>query len=127
MRRHGSAIIGLVLARLLLAMTMVVVLPACSAPSSRSGSTSVTQPKQTKATPTRIREPVDKVGYTHSAAGIEKVVAHAKRLEAGQLASRKKELGLTPRTVFSGGISPHDDYQYAQRVYVHLREWRALC
>lgn len=63
---------------------------------------------------------MDKVGYTHSAAGIEKVVAHATRLEAGPLASRRKELGLTPRTVFSGAISPHDDYQYAQRVYVHL-------
>jgi len=73
----------------------------------------IAAPGWVMARPARIREPVDRVGYTHSAAGIEKVVAHARGLEA-------EKLKRTPRATFLGGISPHDDYRYAQRVYVHL-------
>ena len=106
-----GAIIGPVPGRLIV-MAMAL-LPACS--SAVAGSA-----RHPAAKPSRIREPVDRVGYAHSAAGIEKVAAHAGRLEAARLASRQRELGLTPGTAFSGAISPHDDYRYAQRVYVHV-------
>lgn len=56
-----------------------------------------------------VRQPVDNVGYTHTAAGIERVVAHARKHE--------RIAGGAP---LFGGISPHDDYLYAARVYAHL-------
>jgi AmmeMemoRadiSam system protein B len=99
-----------VLGRLTVIALALALLPACRGTGFDSSSR---RAKPATARSTRIRQPVDKVGYTHAAAGIEKVVAHAARLEAGQLAGR--QLGT-----FSGAISPHDDYQYAQRVYVHL-------
>ena len=59
----------------------------------------------------RVRPTVDQVGYTHSAAGIAKVVAAAAAAEHQPTVAAGEPL--------LGAISPHDDYVYAARVYVH--------
>lgn len=68
----------------------------------------------------RVRQPVDQVGYTHSAAGIERVIASALEAERQRIADNGRLHGVGPDDRFVAGISPHDDYQYAQQVYVHL-------
>jgi AmmeMemoRadiSam system protein B len=68
----------------------------------------------------RVRLPVDLVGYTHSAAGIERVVAFALEAEKHRFAANNQLHGIGPDDPFVAGIAPHDDYQYAQQVYVHL-------
>lgn len=67
-----------------------------------------------------VRPPKDLVGFTHTAEGIERVVAQALEAERERLAENERALGLAPDTVFTAGISPHDDYRYASRVFVHL-------
>jgi len=57
----------------------------------------------------RVRQPVDPVGYTHSAEGITRVIDHATALEHPAAGPP-----------FLAAISPHDDYLYAQQVYVHV-------
>ncbi len=68
----------------------------------------------------RVRQPVDTVGYTHSAEGIAQVVAHASEREGAALAESAAALGLAEGQGVVAGISPHDDYAYAQQAYVHL-------
>jgi AmmeMemoRadiSam system protein B len=63
---------------------------------------------------------VDPIGYTHSAQGITRVAAHARKLEGARLRAVAARLGLKPSAAFLGAISPHDDYQYAQQVYLHV-------
>ena len=67
-----------------------------------------------------MRQPVDLVGYTHTAGGIERVIAHASELEKHRFAENAQLLGIGPDTVFVGAIAPHDDYLYAQQAYVHV-------
>jgi AmmeMemoRadiSam system protein B len=62
-----------------------------------------------------IRRPVDTVGYTHTAAGITRVVRHAEAAEKERLETAKYD----EQAPFIAAVSPHDDYLYAQRVYVH--------
>ncbi|MEW6744448.1 MAG: hypothetical protein AB1486_16970 [Planctomycetota bacterium] len=66
------------------------------------------------AAATRSRQPVDTIGFTHSAAGICKVIDHATALEAERLADVRGAAGWGDATALIGGISPHDDYGYAQ-------------
>lgn len=66
---------------------------------------------------TELRSPVDTVGYTHTAEGISAVVRHAEDAEKEALEAVKKRLDPGP---FIAAVSPHDDYLYAQQVYVHL-------
>jgi MEMO1 family protein len=64
-----------------------------------------------------VREPFDKVGYAHDGAGFEKVLATAAELESAWAAKQGRPApGGAP---FSAVISPHDDYAYAARVYLH--------
>jgi len=64
------------------------------------------------------------VGYTHTAAGIARVVNHAEVAEKERLAANRTRLG--PGTHLLAAVAPHDDYLYAQRVYVHaLQHLRA--
>jgi AmmeMemoRadiSam system protein B len=63
---------------------------------------------------------VDLVGITHSAAGIEAVVALALEREKHRMAENAQLHGVGPDDLFYGGISPHDDYRYAMGTYVHL-------
>ncbi len=67
-----------------------------------------------------VRQPVDLVGYTHSAGGIATVVSHAAAAEAEELDAVRARLGLTDTTRLTAAISPHDDYAYAQQAYVHV-------
>ncbi|MHC4942429.1 MAG: AmmeMemoRadiSam system protein B [Planctomycetota bacterium] len=67
----------------------------------------------------RIRQPRDLVGYTHSSDGIARVVAHALEAEAVQLEENCRLFGLGDDTALAAAVSPHDDYVYAQQVYVH--------
>lgn len=67
-----------------------------------------------------VRRPVDQVGYTHSAEGITEVIAQAMELEKHRLAENRQLLGVAEHDVFAGAISPHDDYRYAARVFVHV-------
>ncbi|MBU0754375.1 MAG: AmmeMemoRadiSam system protein B [Planctomycetes bacterium] len=72
---------------------------------------------------TSVRQPKDLVGYTHSAEGIARVVKWAMEAEADRLGDDEEKLSLGKDGLFVAGISPHDDYQYAQQVYVHLYPW----
>jgi len=66
-----------------------------------------------------VRQPVDRVGYTHTSMGISRVVAHAGFLEKEHLEATRIRLGLRPDSRFAAAISPHDDHVYAQRIYIH--------
>lgn len=66
-----------------------------------------------------VRQPVDNVGYTHTAEGIARVIDRAAALEAEAIASTAARLRLAPDAPFEAAIAPHDDYVYAARVYVH--------
>jgi AmmeMemoRadiSam system protein B len=68
----------------------------------------------------RVRQPVDPVGFTHSASGIARVVAHAQEAERRPAAGASAAADADPGAELAGAISPHDDYVYAQRVYVHV-------
>jgi AmmeMemoRadiSam system protein B len=68
----------------------------------------------------RVRQPVDLVGYTHTAEGITEVAELATEAEKHRFAENAQLRGVGPDDVFAAGISPHDDYQYAARVYAHL-------
>jgi len=68
----------------------------------------------------RIRLPFDPVGYVHTAEGIEKVIAYATGLEAERLAEDAERLGPDGDAPLVAAIAPHDDYLYAERVYVHV-------
>lgn len=67
-----------------------------------------------------VRQPKDVVGFTHTSDGIARVVALAEKREAAELEAIRKRLGLNETTRFLAAVSPHDDYQYAQQVYVHV-------
>jgi AmmeMemoRadiSam system protein B len=67
----------------------------------------------------RIRQPRDLVGYTHTSDGISRVVAHALEAEADRLEENRRLFGLDDATALAAAVSPHDDYLYAQQVYVH--------
>ncbi|MBN2492889.1 MAG: AmmeMemoRadiSam system protein B [Planctomycetes bacterium] len=67
-----------------------------------------------------IRLPHDTVGFTHSAAGIARVIAVMEAAERPELEATRRRLGIEPGTGFVGAISPHDDYQYAGQLYLHL-------
>jgi AmmeMemoRadiSam system protein B len=67
-----------------------------------------------------VRQPKDRVGFTHTSEGIARVVALAEKREAAELEAVRKRLGLNERTRLLAAVSPHDDYQYAQQVYVHV-------
>ncbi len=62
--------------------------------------------------PLKGREPLDDVGFAWRPAQIEEVVKLSKRYESFIYDGMKAE-----RVV--GAISPHDDYLYAGRVYIH--------
>jgi AmmeMemoRadiSam system protein B len=68
----------------------------------------------------KVRQPVDNVGYTHSADGIAKVVEHMQALERDELLAVRDKYGFNEQTAFQAAISPHDDYIYAGRVYTHV-------
>lgn len=75
----------------------------------------------------RVRQPVDPVGYTHTAEGIARVVDNATRLEVGPSEPGSRATVSAPELEQAvqgppllAAISPHDDYQYAQQVYVHV-------
>lgn len=68
----------------------------------------------------RVRQPVDNVGYTHTAEGISKVIEFAMEAEKHRFAENNQLKGVGPDDVFAAAISPHDDYQYAQQVYAHV-------
>ncbi len=72
-----------------------------------------------------IREPVDTIGYATTAAEVEAVIERSDSLEEDRYSANAGQLpGMDGRTLV-GAISPHDDYLYAGRVYVHaLREIR---
>lgn len=76
--------------------------------------------KQDAISPSNVRHPVDLVGYTHTAEGIAAVVEHAAEAEAAQLEEVRIRLGFEASTRLTAAISPHDDYAYAQRAYVHV-------
>jgi AmmeMemoRadiSam system protein B len=112
-----------------LARTVVVVaaLAGCgrAAPPAESASPRhdrVGSPADTATPATRggVRRPVDEVGYTHSAEGIGKVIDLAMELEKHRFAENRQLLGVADHHVFAGAISPHDDYRYAARVFVHV-------
>jgi AmmeMemoRadiSam system protein B len=67
-----------------------------------------------------IRQPHDTVGYTHTAEGIARVIAHSASLEMERMEENRGRLDLQERGGLFAAISPHDDYQYAQQVYIHL-------
>lgn len=60
-----------------------------------------------------VRRPKDMVGYTHTAEGISRVADHAEEAEKNRL-----ERNEAPPLI--AAVSPHDDYVYAQQVYVHV-------
>ncbi|MDD5309978.1 MAG: AmmeMemoRadiSam system protein B [Deltaproteobacteria bacterium] len=64
-----------------------------------------------------VREPLDKVGYVHEGPGFEKVLAKAAELESAWAA--KEGQPAQSGSPFTAVISPHDDYTYAARVYLH--------
>ncbi len=68
----------------------------------------------------RVRQPVDMVGYTHTAEGIGAVIDLALENEKHRFAENAQAKGVTPDDTFAGAISPHDDYRYAAPVYVHV-------
>jgi AmmeMemoRadiSam system protein B len=68
----------------------------------------------------RVRQPVDTVGYTHTAEGIAEVVEFAMEAEQHRFAELNQLYGVGPDDIFAAAISPHDDYQYAQQVYAHV-------
>lgn len=70
--------------------------------------------------PPRTRPPRDLVGFAHRAEGIEKVVALALEQEKGRMEAGARLEPIADDEAFIAGISPHDDYRYASRVYVHL-------
>ncbi|MFH1999176.1 MAG: AmmeMemoRadiSam system protein B [Planctomycetota bacterium] len=76
-----------------------------------------------KAASSEVRQPRDLVGYTHTAEGIAQVVDLSLQAEAELMAVDRQRLDLKEDTAFMAAISPHDDYQYAQQVYVHLYPW----
>jgi AmmeMemoRadiSam system protein B len=100
---------GSLLRRLVPAAAILSVLAACGP----AGPAAPAAPVPAGA----IRRPVDPVGYTHSAAGIARVVAHARGLEWPALGGGAPATQGAP---FVGAIAPHDDYLYAQRVYAHV-------
>lgn len=59
------------------------------------------------------RQPIDRVGYAHSAELFDRLAAKAAELEGEAIEGRASRC-------WSGGISPHDDFLYAGRVYAHL-------
>jgi len=67
----------------------------------------------------RVREPFDPVGYTHTAAGIERVIAFATEREAA-LAAEGEVADAAGDEPFVAAVSPHDDYAYAAQVYIHV-------
>ncbi len=67
-----------------------------------------------------VRTPVDTTGYTHTREGIERVVENATRLEQQGLDAVQESVGLDAGSRFVAAISPHDDYIYASRAYVHV-------
>jgi AmmeMemoRadiSam system protein B len=68
----------------------------------------------------RVRQPFDPVGYTHTAEGIEAVIADARAREAELAAAGGTAGAVDDATPFAGVIAPHDDYLYAAQVYVHI-------
>jgi len=67
-----------------------------------------------------VREPVDMVGYTHTASGIAAVVDLAMEAEKHRCAENAQLKGITPDDIFAAAVSPHDDYLYASGVYAHV-------
>jgi len=63
-----------------------------------------------------IRAPVDTIGFAHKQNQIEAVVSCAENLERESLQQEAENF----EDPWIAGISPHDDYVYAGRVYVHL-------
>jgi len=63
-----------------------------------------------------VREPFDKVGYTHEGTGFDKVLAKAKELERAVAAIPPVVAGDGP---VAAVVAPHDDYTYAARVALH--------
>jgi len=63
--------------------------------------------------PSVVRRPVDRVGYPWDRDLMERLVHRVDLLEGGALEGRSDRCWLA-------GISPHDDYLYAARVYAHL-------
>lgn len=68
----------------------------------------------------RVRQPVDPLGYTHTAEGIEAVIAVAEENEKHRFAENAQLEGVTPDDTFVAAISPHDDHRYAAGVYAHV-------
>jgi AmmeMemoRadiSam system protein B len=98
----------------LLVFTVLATVPACSACGGP------TEPIPAAQADRHVRRPVDEVGYTHTAEGIAEVVEFALGAEQHRFAENNQLRGVGPDDVFAAGISPHDDYQYAQQVYAHL-------
>lgn len=71
----------------------------------------------------QVRQPVDTVGYTHTAEGISKVVELSLEAEKEYIAKNREALGLGDEVLFAAAISPHDDYAYAQQAYAHVYPW----
>ncbi len=71
-------------------------------------------------TQSRIRVPVDSVGYALNPAQIEQVVALSDSLEAKWLDQGRSDLEQHGGEAMIGCIAPHDDYLYAGRVYIHV-------
>jgi AmmeMemoRadiSam system protein B len=77
------------------------------------------EPRRPAAVEASVRQPFDRVGYTHTADGIARVIEHAREAEAPALAENARRLGLDERTAFVAAIAPHDDHLYAERVCIH--------
>jgi AmmeMemoRadiSam system protein B len=96
-------------------ISLLALIFSCGAPAENQPA-----PKPDRPPVDKVRQPVDLVGFTHSAAGIEAVVALALEQEKHRIAKNAGLLGIEPDDLFYGAISPHDDYRYAMGTYVHL-------
>lgn len=76
------------------------------------------------------RGQMDIVGYATTAEQMDRVISEARRLAADRSEELRRLHGITDTTTFVAGVSPHDDYCYAARLYAlvlpHIRAKRVI-
>jgi len=66
---------------------------------------------------------VDTVGFPHRARQMDFIGRLCEDIEKRSIADNQKRFNLSDDTPFIFGISPHDDYMLAARIYVHVQRY----
>jgi len=67
-----------------------------------------------------LRGLVDLVGFAHTREQMESIVSYLENGEKEKIEANQKTYGFSSSTPCIAGISPHDDYFYAGRGYIHV-------